>query len=122
MRHKRGDIQLAKQLLNAGANVNACARWEGCDTALLIAVQDNQVDMVKFLLENGARPNAAMLSTAAVFGYVDIVEYLVAYGARIRQSNSGLYHELREKQQDELIKLIFPDSLEPEKKSATGSE
>jgi len=120
----KGNIQLAIQLLNAGANINACGSWEGCDTALLKAVQGNQTNMVKFLLENGAIPNATILSTAAVFGYVDIVKHLLAHGARVHESkeNSNLYHWLQEKHQDELIKLLFPVSLETEMKSAPGSE
>ena len=80
--------------------------------------------MVEFLLENGAIPDATTLSTAAVFGYVDIVKHLLAHGARIHESkeSSNLYHWLQEKHQDELIKLLFPVSLETETKSAPESE
>jgi ankyrin repeat protein len=54
-----GNIELAKTLLHAGANINKNA-WGGggnfsfCGTPLMCAARENQIEMVRFLLEQGA--------------------------------------------------------------------
>lgn len=49
------DIPAAQKLLNEGANVNAQDKWQR--TPLVIAVSNNHMDMVEFLLAHGANVN-----------------------------------------------------------------
>jgi len=49
------DIPAAQKLLNEGANVNAQDKWQR--TPLVIAVSNNHIDMVEFLLAHGANVN-----------------------------------------------------------------
>lgn len=117
---QEGNVELAGQLLQSGANIDACGSWEDCDTALLKAVEFNRIDMVKFLVEKGARltngANSA-LGTAAYFGHVEIVKYLLARGAVLgdnKEINANLNIGLHQKHEDEIIKLLFPNSPETE--------
>jgi ankyrin repeat protein len=50
-----GDIDVAKQLLAAGTDINAAndSGW----TPLYFAIENMQLESIKFLLENGAHPN-----------------------------------------------------------------
>jgi ankyrin repeat protein len=55
---KRGSIRMVEQALANGADINARDNIRtGGHTALLNAVSENDVEMVKFLLEHGADPN-----------------------------------------------------------------
>ena len=82
------DVELAKMLLYAGANVKATTRIGGY-TPLLIASRDGDAPMVDALLAGGADPNAATTSGttslmfAAASGRVDAVKILVAKGATV---------------------------------------
>ena len=50
-----GHMKIAKLLLDLGADINACDVESSGNTALHIACETGRVDMVHFLLENGAR-------------------------------------------------------------------
>lgn len=49
------NLDKIKELLNEGANINYIDK--NMDSPLLIAISNNNYDLVKFLLENGANPN-----------------------------------------------------------------
>jgi ankyrin repeat protein len=82
------DVELAKMLLAAGANVKATTRIGGY-TPLLVASRDGDAAMIDALLAGGADANSATvngttaLMFAAASGKVDAVKALVAKGAKV---------------------------------------
>ena len=85
---QKGDLDLAKLLLYAGANVRATTRIGGY-TPLLIASRMGKPDMVETLLNGGADPKtttsagATALMLASLAGSVDSVKLLIAHGADV---------------------------------------
>ena len=92
-----GDVEMAKMLLYAGANVKASTRL-GAFTPLVLASKSGQGSMVSTLLEAGANPNdsttngttALMLASAS--GSVDAVAALLDRGASINATESAMGH------------------------------
>ena len=81
---RRGDIESARLILEAGADVNEVDAYGS--TALVIAAHSDQGDLARFLLEEGADPNAAdggyaPLHAAVLSGDEELVEALLAKGA-----------------------------------------
>ena len=91
-----GDVELAKMLVYAGANVKATTRL-GEYTPLILASREGIAPMIAALLEAGADANgatstgAAPLHFAAASGQVDAVTALLEHGAdpNIRERASG---------------------------------
>lgn len=91
---RNDNYELVKLLVDSGAVVKRpsyfCCIW---DDPLVDAIGKNNLQIVKFLLENGADPNAAGLSltsalqTAAQVGNIDIMKLLISAGAKIDQRN-----------------------------------
>jgi ankyrin repeat protein len=89
----RHDVDLAKLLLYAGANVKATTRIGGY-TPLLIASRDGDAAMIEALVGAGADANGAtangatplMLASAA--GSADAVRSLLAHGANVNAKES----------------------------------
>ena len=85
---QKGDVELAKVLLYASANVRATTRIGGY-TPLLIASRNGDAAMVDALLAGGADPNNATangttaLMLAAADGRNDAVKVLLAKGADV---------------------------------------
>ena len=82
---RHGDIESARLLLAAGASINDTAP-DG-SSVLVVAVYSSHGALAKFLLEQGANPNAAAVGYAALHaavmtGDLDVVEALLAHGAR----------------------------------------
>jgi ankyrin repeat protein len=85
--------EIARALLDAGAEVDATASMYGCDTALTLLVSSShpaeagvQATLVDVLAAAGAdldRDGGSPLWTAIVWGYTAAVDRLVAKGARI---------------------------------------
>src|SRR5438128_6854441 len=90
----RHDVELAKLLLYAGANVKATTRIGGY-TPLLIASRDGDAPMIETLLASGADANSAttngttalMLASAA--GHVHPVQAPLANNANINAKGAG---------------------------------
>jgi ankyrin repeat protein len=61
---REGDLNSAKLLLAAGANVNDADAWGV--SALVLAAHSGYRELVDFLLENGADPNAAAAGFSAL--------------------------------------------------------
>jgi ankyrin repeat protein len=81
-----GDAESAKQLLDAGADVNETAA--AGTTALVMAAHRGFAALVTFLLERGADPNAAgggysALHSAVLRGDADMVDQLLTHGASV---------------------------------------
>src|SRR5438094_2240136 len=60
---QKGDVELAKTLLYAGANVKAATRVGGY-TPMLIAARNGNAAMIQTLAEAGADPNSATMNGA----------------------------------------------------------
>lgn len=76
-----GHSKIVKFLIVHGADVNMISAFK--DTAVMLAVEHGHLDAVKILEEAGAaldtlnrRTGETLLSRAAGFGYVDMVDYL----------------------------------------------
>jgi ankyrin repeat protein len=91
---RKGDVEQVRQLIAEGADIDA--KWGDTsttekediadDTPLYYAVDANNMDLVKLLVEAGADVNAG--SWPPLFGAVDknntaIAEYLIDHGANI---------------------------------------
>ena len=82
-----------KKKVKQGANVNVQSEQEGV-TPLLYAVQNNNIDLVKFLLKNKAKPNIKAfdgytpLLLAVELGYADIAETLIFNDAEVKTYNN----------------------------------
>ena len=88
---EHGHVDMARFLLDAGANVNATALWnltDGC-TALMFAADQGNAELTALLLERGAHVNAAdeteqnALMRAAAAGNAATVACLAAHGAAL---------------------------------------
>ncbi|MCF8219078.1 MAG: ankyrin repeat domain-containing protein [Bacteroidales bacterium] len=86
-----GNTDSVLYYIDNGADVNA--RNKGSEeTALMYAAQEGHLDVVKILLENGAKPdlipnnNEGALIRATAMGYIDIVEELIRAGSNVNQS------------------------------------
>ena len=111
-----GNVAGVRAAIAAGANVNACASWEGCDTALALAAARGHLDVVKILVDNGALLNKRSptpLYIAADFGHVDVVKYLRSKGGSLGRDEAAL-RSLRDKllkrNERELYQVLFGTS------------
>ncbi len=91
---QKGDVELAKLLLYASANVKATTRIGGY-TPLLMASKNGDAPMVATLLTAGADPNSATangttaLMLAASAGRADAVTLLVERGANVNAKENA---------------------------------
>src|SRR4051812_3258901 len=90
---QKGDVELAKMLLYASANLKATTRIGGY-TPLLIASKNGDAAMIETLTSAGADANAPTtngttpLMLAAAAGKVDAVSALLAHGADVNAKES----------------------------------
>lgn len=95
----RGDIDGIKKYLDRGVDINQHDRWGW--TPVMWSVYYNYYETVKFMLENGADPNAytqksygsiakdsTPLIIAAYYGYGGIARLLLTHGANPKKTNS----------------------------------
>jgi ankyrin repeat protein/beta-lactamase regulating signal transducer with metallopeptidase domain len=84
---EEGDIDLVKEILASGFDVNTVVEGDG--TALIGAARGGQLDMIRLLIEAGAKPDiiangdGSPLISAARGGYAEIVTTLLGQGANI---------------------------------------
>ena len=93
---RHGDIESARLLVRAGADINAVAGNRA--SVLVLAVHSAHRPFAEFLLEHGADPNAAgagytALHAAVLRGDLEAVETLLAHGAdpntRLKRGTPG---------------------------------
>src|SRR2546425_1127673 len=101
---RRGDRARVEQVLDAGIDVNARARYDV--TALAFAANNGHLDVVRLLVERGADMHVQdtfykglAIDLALGNGYLDVVQYLLEKGSRgagmalgegVRQKHRGL--------------------------------
>ncbi|XP_065583958.1 putative ankyrin repeat protein RF_0381 [Artemia franciscana] len=93
-----GNLDMCQRLISRGVSVNAL-NSEGT-TAIYYAVISHELDVTRYLLENGANPNAkcgeTILQKAALVGCLNICRLLVAKGACIdalnERNETALYY------------------------------
>jgi hypothetical protein len=97
---ENGNLRLINILLNSGADVNAMASArESGATALQLAAINGFLGIGKLLLDKGADPNAprcryhgrTALEGAAEYGRLDMVQLLLAHGAKIEGKGRRQY-------------------------------
>ena len=92
----KGQLAVARYLLDNGAEINATSRNPGQEeqTALHIAAQEGHKAMVELLLERGAKVDArekygrTPLHLAVAKGYTAVSKVLIAKGADVNAKNS----------------------------------
>jgi ankyrin repeat protein len=92
---QRNDLELAAQLIRAGANVKAANRYGV--TPLSLACINGNAAMISLILEAGANANTTLpegetaLMTASNTGHVDALKVLLAHGANVnaRENSRG---------------------------------
>ena len=88
------DLEMAKMLVAAGANVKAVTR-DGAITPLFMAAKNGNAAMIDVLLKAGADANStdergtAALMTAASSGNADAVRVLIEHGANVNARESA---------------------------------
>lgn len=73
-------LDLIKRFMALGAKIPSDSR------ALRLAAQDNHIDVVKFLLENGTEDKERALISAVDWGRSDIIQLLLENGADIKKA------------------------------------
>ncbi len=93
------DMALLKQLIRDKADIDA--KDQGGNTALALAIRDNKMEFIKFLLQNKANPNTYStlgypMSINLQFHYdIEVVKILLKYGADVNaedKSGTPLVH------------------------------
>lgn len=90
------DFKLVQELLNEGKDPNQ--QFEMGATALMIATQEGNEDIVSYLLSKGANPNISAennvtpLLIAAAKGNTNISQILVSAGAKTSYDEKNIKH------------------------------
>ena len=92
---RRGDVEMVKMLLAAGANVHATTRL-GDYTPLLMASELGQAGVIEALIEGGAdvkkeatESGVSALMLASASGQVDAIKTLLSHGADVNAAESA---------------------------------
>ena len=81
------DIEKIKEMIKMGANINSKTAMKGI-TALIIAIETEDEDFIKFVLKKGADVNIKIQNKyLAIPGYF---EYLAKYGNFVDTANNGI--------------------------------
>ena len=87
---RAGQIEIAKILLEAGADINGLDGFH--DTALITALENEKMDVVKFLVEQGANVNIPTSWGVTPFmgvcasGTPEMVELMIRHGADVNNA------------------------------------
>lgn len=97
---QQGDLQTAKLLLQAGADINHATEEDG--TALLLASANGHEDLAIFLLENGADPNISAEDGSGITP----LHYALRDGLRalLEGKDAGLFSQVVQDEQKSLTR------------------
>ncbi|EAY10975.1 hypothetical protein TVAG_446770 [Trichomonas vaginalis G3] len=81
---KSKNYDILKYLVSKSFNINYIKPDKGEPSVSAIAIEDHPIEIIKFLLENGADPNynKDMIIAAAQRGDIEIFKLLIQYGAK----------------------------------------
>lgn len=109
-----GDVETLKWLLNHA--MNPSAEFQG-KSAALVALENGKVEVVKFLLDNGAyvhtedpKTGGTLLHYAALRGYTKLVQTLIGRGAEVDAKNTEGFtplHEAARTGQADVVKVLL---------------
>ncbi len=116
-----GNLEEAKKLIKAGVDVNTNMSWNG-DTPLHIAVEDDNLEMVKLLLGAGARLDLANedgltpLHAAVSCDEIEIIETLLKAGANVAAADdtgrTPLHVAVREFMNKKALRLLVENGAD----------
>ncbi|XP_076279889.1 uncharacterized protein LOC143208872 [Lasioglossum baleicum] len=106
-------VQMAKLLINYGANVNV-KNIRG-ETPIVNAIQNRDTKMIELLLTNGAdiKADPELVCNAVSYGNLELVEDLLKNGADVNMLNGNLYfrhsllHMAVNGEQEQMAKLLI---------------
>ena len=105
---RAGQIEIAKILLDAGADINGLDGFH--DTALITALENDKIEMVKFLVERGANVNIPTSWGVTPFmgvcagGTPEMVELMIQHGADVNKVFQCTVDECRGRYNDTPLK------------------
>jgi ankyrin repeat protein len=87
---KQSEIDIAKMLIDKGANINAVDK--NSRSAFLLACESQNIDIIKLFIDKGFDLNSANgrngFVQAAFSGNIDIIKFLIEKGADVNAKNS----------------------------------
>lgn len=127
---KSGDLDAVVRIISdSPANIN-CKDFDGREsTPLHFAAGYNRIDVLRYLLEQGADVEArdtgglVPLHNACAYGHLAIAELLVKHGADVNASDKWKYtplHEAASKGKLEICKLLLLSGADPKRKGRDG--
>ena len=108
----RGNIEIVKMLLDAGAEVNAKDSFYKA-TAMNWALEKSHVEIAKLLLENGSAGRDGALVAAARQGSADMVKMLLALGGLKADSLSEALAAAERTQKAEIVAVLKEAGAKP---------
>lgn len=125
---ERGNVELIKQSLDAGADIAAMS--EAGDPALVLAALNGHADAVELLLERGADIEArnkgglTALHAAAYAGNIEVVKLLVAKGATVNDTGNfykmSPLHAAAEEGHADVVSFLLANKAEVEAGERNG--
>ncbi len=118
-------LTLVQKMIDMGANINDKVKMGGAYfTPLDFAIRDNNIDVLKYLLKNGANPNivnkyGTSLNSAVDVNSPEIIELLFKYNADFntysKSNMPAIFLAIRENQ-PECVKIFLENGQSPHKK------
>lgn len=128
---KGGALETVQRIVRSNLHLVNCRDLDGRhSTPLHFAAGYNRVEVVEFLLENGAEVHASdkgglvPLHNACSYGHFEVTELLVKHGANVNVADLWKFtplHEAAAKGKYEIVKLLLKHGADPTKKNRDGA-
>lgn len=112
-----GSLLYVKEAIQEGANINPINK--NCDSPLIIASEFGHLEIVKFLIKNGANVNyqerknySTALSRACDNSQIEVVQYLCDHGAEINMKKNNGNPVLKEFTDETIVKYLVKKGLD----------